>query len=374
MLHAVAQLETPCLLLSLPRLKLNIERISSALSGQGARFRPHLKSAKCAEVARIATQPHFGGITVSTLKEAEYFADNGFTDILYAVAIIPARFERAAKLIQNGVRLQLLLDDPTVANDLNAFAKKRGLSVHVLLEIDSDGHRNGLTPTDPRLNEIGHILLGSMHVTIDGVLTHAGESYGEDTAEGIQSIAAMEAEVAVKCAEKLRNMGHTAPIVSIGSTPTVLLNAANPGVTEYRAGVYMFMDLFQSNLGLCSHDDIAVTVLSSVIGHALSHNRILIDAGGLALSKDRGTGNQAKDYGYGLVRMANISSETTIVTDANQEHGLVLWNGTDAPPPIGTLVQVLPNHVCMTASAHNRYYVTNEQGDVIDEWQRISGW
>jgi D-serine deaminase-like pyridoxal phosphate-dependent protein len=377
MAYSITQLDTPCLLLSLPRLQRNVQRMANALSGNNARFRPHLKSAKCAEVAKIVTEQHFGGITVSTLKEAEYFAGSGFTDILYAVAIIPARFERAARLIEGGTKLQLLLDDPEVATALNAFATARGLHVHILLEIDSDGHRNGLTPDDPRLAAIAQNLAGSDHVTIDGVLTHAGESYGQDTAAGIRAVAAQEAEVTVWCAHMLRQMGHAAPIVSIGSTPTALFNIAHPEVTEYRAGVYMFMDLFQSNLGLCAHDDIAVTVLSSVIGHAAAHDRILIDAGGLALSKDRGTGRQARDYGYGLVRMADDRAKTPdnpIVTDANQEHGLVAWDKSQLPPPIGAHVHVLPNHVCMTVSAHDRYFVTDEQGNVIDEWHRISGW
>jgi threo-3-hydroxy-D-aspartate ammonia-lyase len=210
------------------------------LSGNNTRFRPHLKSAKCAKAAKIVTAQNFGGITASTLKEAEYFAASGFTDILYAVAIIPARFERAARLIKCSTKLQLLLDDPDVVTALNAFAMARGIHIQFLLEIDSDGHRNGLTPDAPRLAAIAQSLAGSGDVTIDGVLTHAGESYSQDAAAVIEVIAAHE--------------------------------AAHPEVAEYRAGVYMFMDLFQSNLRLCTHDDIAVTMLSSVIDHAPADN------------------------------------------------------------------------------------------------------
>jgi D-serine deaminase-like pyridoxal phosphate-dependent protein len=149
------------------------------------------------------------------------------------------------------------------------------------------------------------------------------------------------------------------------------------GVSELRAGVYMFGDVFQSAIGSCRVEDLAVSVLASVIGHNREQGHLLIDAGGLALSKDRSTAGSAHDVGFGLVARADgtMFPHDLTIERAYQEHGLV----RSAAPlpfeelPIGARVRVLPNHVCMTAAMYDRYYVV--EGDaVVAEWPRHNGW
>ncbi len=182
----------------------------------------------------------------------------------------------------------------------------------------------------------------------------------------------------VKSAEALRASGHAAPVVSVGSTPTATFATSFEGVTEVRTGVYMFNDLVMAGLGVCGIDDIAISVLASVIGHQPERHWIITDAGWMALSRDRGTAKQRIDQGYGLVCDAKGDPiEDLVVADANQEHGIVARRGGGPIDlkrfPIGSLLRVLPNHACATAAQHEEYHVLRG-GEPVDTWERFGGW
>ena len=168
------------------------------------------------------------------------------------------------------------------------------------------------------------------------------------------------------------------PGVSVGSTPTALSAQSLDGVTELRAGVYVFQDLFQAGLGVCGLDDIALSVLTTVIGHKRSYRRLLVDAGGLALSKDRGTAEQPVDCAYGLVARAGDGAVIPgLRVDAcSQEHGVIeLPESLDFETfPIGSRLRILPNHACMTAAAHERYHVVDGDDRVAAVWPRCNFW
>lgn len=168
-------------------------------------------------------------------------------------------------------------------------------------------------------------------------------------------------------------------MVSVGSTPTARHARHLDGVTEVRAGVYMFGDLVQAGIGSCAVDDIAVSVLASVIGHRPDKGWIITDAGWMAMSRDRGTAAQAVDQGYGIVcDRAGRPFEDLIVAQANQEHGVLALrkgSGAERPDlPVGTLVRILPNHACATAAQYDCYHVLDGEGRRYAEWPRINGW
>jgi D-serine deaminase-like pyridoxal phosphate-dependent protein len=169
------------------------------------------------------------------------------------------------------------------------------------------------------------------------------------------------------------------PIVSVGSTPTATFSDDLTGVTEVRAGVYMFFDLFMAGLNVCSLDDIAVSVLTTVIGHQVDKGWIITDAGWMALSRDRGTANQKVDQAYGVVcDLAGHPIDDLLVLSTNQEHG-ILGDRKGRPRdvgefPVGTLLRVLPNHACATAAQHDRYHVVHGDTVVQSVWPRFSGW
>ncbi len=373
----LTDLETPALLLDRAKMMANIARMNAAVATHGVALRPHLKTAKSAEVARAMTEGWSGAVTVSTLKEADEFAAAGYRDILYAVGITPNKLAHAAALIGKGVDLTLILDSVTAAQAVAAFGREHGIRFPVLIEIDSDGHRAGVRPDDAEaLVAIGRELTSGAELR--GVMTHGGGSYGATSPEALVAHAELERAGAVRAAETLRAAGLPCPVVSVGSTPTALFARDLTGVTEVRVGVYVFFDLVMAGLGVCREEELALSVLTSVIGHQAERSWLIVDAGWMALSRDRGTQGQRVDQGYGLVCGADghVIGDLVVIS-ANQEHGIVARRDGSALDmsrfPIGTLLRVLPNHACAAAAQHGHYQVV-EDGRAVAEWPRFGGW
>jgi D-serine deaminase-like pyridoxal phosphate-dependent protein len=371
----LADLPTPCLVLDRGALTRNIATMEAAVGRhRGVALRPHMKTAKSAAVARLATAGQAGGITVSTLAEVAYFAEAGFRDILYAVGITPAKLDRAAAFRRAGIDFKIVTDDPETAAAIAAHAGATGADHRVLVEVDCGEHRGGMAVESDALLAVGSAL-GPL---CSGVMTHAGHSYSCRSLAEVEAVAETERQVAVTAAERLRALGLDIAIVSVGSTPTALHARSLAGVTETRPGVYMFQDLFQMQIGSGAAEDLAVTVLSSVIGRREAENRVVIDAGGMALSKDRSTAAAPHDYGFGLVldEQGRRSFGEAIVERANQEHGVVA-SATTLPFDrlrVGTHLRIAPNHVCMTSAAYDRYHVVDGGDAIIDVWDRVNGW
>src|SRR3546814_304222 len=377
----LADLDTPALLLDRARLDRNLERMRTHLARfPGVRLRPHLKTAKSIDVARLVTA---GPITVSTLKEAEMFAEAGYSDMLYAVGLSPAKLPRVARLADRGVAMTLILDNIAAATAVADFVRAQDARLGVLIEIDADGKRGGLTPTDPAVVEVGHILsaagvlrgvmthcggsyaarsddalracaaqergsvtaaaamlrnarldcpvvsLGSTPTVLfatdlagvtaagaggkgggrtppdrgvggvghirsaggvrRGVMTHCGGSYAARSDDALRACAAQERGSVTAAAAMLRNARLDCPVVSLGSTPTVLFATDLAGVTEVRAGVYMFQDLVMAGIGVCPIDDIALSVLVTVIGHRPAQGHVIVDGGWMAMRSEEHT-------------------------------------------------------------------------------------
>jgi D-serine deaminase-like pyridoxal phosphate-dependent protein len=208
----LSALETPALLLDRARLEQNLERMRAHVHGLCAVLRPHVKTAKSIDVARRALAGEPGGITVSTLKEAEYFAAQGVRDILYAVGIAPAKFAHAIELIRDGVKLSVIADNLAVVGALASAAQRARVTVPVLIELDVDGHRSGVLPQSSFLIAIAKALNDSAGVELGGVLTHAGGSYDLRGAAAIADMAERERRGTVLAAEwgahAPRSRGH----------------------------------------------------------------------------------------------------------------------------------------------------------------------
>jgi len=378
----LAELPTPHLVVDRIKLKRNLARMAARAETLGVRLRPHMKTAKSADVAELALAGRERTVTVSTLREARYFADHGFRDIVLAVGIVPNRLEQAAGLLREGVDLAVTTDMPEIADAIARAGREFGVRFPVMIEGDAGEHRGGVAAAaDDRLLAIARSLDGA-GAESRGILAHAGHTYGAGSIAEVEEIAEQERAVAVRAAELLRGAGFACPEVSVGSTPGALFARSLEGVTEMRPGVYMFMDLFQSGVGCCGIEDIALSVLSTVMNHRPEQGTAHIDAGGLALSKDRSTANQALDCDYGLVLDVHGLPYPNLTVEAvHQEHGRL--GGPGGVPfevlPVGARVRVLPNHVCMTAAAHDRYAVIDgsEAGDaqeVVAFWDRVNGW
>jgi D-serine deaminase-like pyridoxal phosphate-dependent protein len=369
---------TPALILDRQRLQENADRMRGRVAQLGVMLRPHVKTSKSIDVLRMLSGGADVPITVSTLAEARYFFGQGVRDILYAVGIAPVKLPQVAELIRAGCTLRIILDSIEAADAVQAYGSAEELRIEALVEVDTDGKRAGVDPNDELLIEIARRLSSGPGAGLAGVMTHAGGSYSARTLGEFEAIAERERAGAVTAANRLRSAGFPVAIVSVGSTPTVHYARALDGVTEARVGVYAFGDLVQAELGTCAIDDIAISVLASVIGHSPRHGRVLVDAGFLALSRDRGTADFAVDWGYGAVCDANGEVIPNVrVENSNQEHGIITAVSGELDLsrfPIGARVRILPNHACATAAAYDRYLVTDGSQQVVDVWERVNGW
>ena len=373
-LHTI---DTPALIIDEVKMDANIAKMSDKARSLGVTLRPHLKTSKCWEVAKRQIWTPQGPGTVSTLKEAEEFAAHGVTDMIYAVGIAPQKLHRVANIIRRGVDIKIILDSTEAAQAVTRFCQEERLEIKVLIEIDCDGHRSGLKPDSEEIVRVAQALEAPAKLV--GVLTHAGGSYDVDTHEALLARSRGERDGICRAAQMLRNAGFDISIVSVGSTPTALTDEDLKGVTELRAGVYVFFDLFQAGVGICKPEDIALSLLVTVIGHQLEKGWVITDGGWMALSRDRGTANQKVDQGYGLVCDINGKIIDGLwVSGANQEHGIIScrnpqgFNPKDYP--IGTRLRILPNHACPTGAQHPYYYVVNNSLEIKDRWNRFYGW
>ena len=369
---------TPCLLLDVDRMTSNIRNLETHLAQLGVASRPHVKTCKSIEVAKRMMASDSRGITVSTLAEAAYFFDHGICDQLYAVGVAPGKLERVAELYRKGLMLKLTLDNSASARRLGEAARRLECRFSVLLEIDADRQRGGFAPDDPDLIEAAE-LLAKAGCRVLGVMTHMGASYDCRDAECLERAAERERLAVVNAAEQLRRAGFESSIVSVGSTPTATFARNLDGVTEVRAGTHVFMDLVMAGLGVCKKDDIAISVLTEVIGFRAHGDEWLVDAGWMALSRDRGTASQDVDYGYGIVcDESGRVLDDIIVRATSQEHGILARREGKAIGrdrfEVGRRLRILPNHACATAAQHAGYWLIGE--GVTDDrfWSRMHGW
>jgi D-serine deaminase-like pyridoxal phosphate-dependent protein len=368
-------LKTPCLLLDVVRVQRNAERMSARIAALGARLRPHVKTHKCVEVARLATAGHSGAITVSTLAEARAFAAHGFHDITYAVPIEPGKFAAALALIQSGVQLGLITDDDVVVTRLNEAAQHAGVTVALWLDVDIGYHRCGVEPHMSEAFVIPQRIAEAAHLQFAGIITHAGHSYHARSPEELLAIAQHERDAMKDFAAQLRAAGWDVPAISIGSTPTASVIDALDGVDEVRPGNYVFYDAFQATLGSCSFADCALTVLAAVTHRDRTRRRVAIDAGALALSKDRGPVEFDAACGYGRVLDLAGKELGLRVDSLSQEHGILLVEdeATFDKLRVGARVRILANHSCLAAAQHTHYHVL-ENDHVVDRWEIHRGW
>src|SRR6516225_5026385 len=278
---SLTDIATPAALVDEARMMRNIARMQSRMATHGVRLRPHVKTPKCIEVARRQQAAGACGVTVSTLKEAEEFFGAGFADVLYAVCIAPQKLDRVLALRRRGCALSILVDSVAAAQAVVDKGRAEQHAFDVMIEVDTDGHRSGVKPGDAILLDIGAVLHqgGAM---LKGVMTHAGSSYALNTPEALQAMAEQERGGCVRAAERLRTAGLPCLEVSVGSTPTALSARHLDGVTEVRAGVYVFFDLVMVNVGVCAMQDVALSVLTTVIGHQPDKGWAIVDAGWMA--------------------------------------------------------------------------------------------
>lgn len=366
--ESLETLATPALILDRQALIRNLDRMAARAARLGISLRPHIKTHKCVEVAALQQERGARGFTVSTLPEAEAMFAAGFDDLTWAFPLSPHAIGPVLDLQDRGT-LRLLIDDADTFSELERAAAARGARPHVWLKVDCGYHRAGVDPGSPEAFELAGRMARSAGTRFDGLLTHAGHAYYADGREQRLAIANQERDVMVEFAGRLRAAGHEIPGISIGSTPTLTIVERLDGVSEGRPGNYAFLDLAQVGLGVCGVDQIAVSILATVVSHPGGAERAVIDAGALALSKDHGP-----EQGEWRARMGAVCPDphgtrpdpTLRLESISQEHGVIRPSnpgGLQGRLPVGARVRVLPNHSCLATACFDRLHVL--EGDRI---------
>jgi D-serine deaminase-like pyridoxal phosphate-dependent protein len=342
-------IDTPALVVDLDTLSANIDSMASRIAAKGVALRPHAKTHKSPQIARLQIDRGARGLTVATLGEAEVFAANGFDDVFIAYPLYASGSKaRRLRELAGEIRLSVGVDSIDAARLLAEAAGTEGLTI--LIEVDSGQHRTGVRPE--AVADLA-LVCGELGLDVGGVFTHGGHGYRPSAAAGAADDESRALGLAV---EHLAERGITAETVSAGSTPTAVASATG-SVTEERPGTYVFNDRQQLALGTASRRDVAVVVAATVVSTAVP-GQAVVDAGSKALASDR------PDWltGHGVVPELGDAPLVSL----SECHGLVQL-GEQPAPPIGSVVHVVPNHICTAVNLFDHYEVVSK-GQIVDRW------
>ena len=352
--------ETPALLLYRDVMERNLKHMADRARRLGVSLRPHIKTHKCLELGRRQVAYGAHGITVSTLFEAEAFVRGGFTDLTWAFPLDPSHVAHVQRIGQAGATVRVILDDLDTAKAL------AGSGLHVWLKVDCGYHRAGVDPSSRYGLEVARELGAERGLMFDGILSHSGHAYRTRSTDEAAQIAEQERQVMVWFAELLRKDALPVRGVSVGSTPAMAAVKSLTGVTEARPGNYIFYDRTMVLIGCCEPQDVAVSVLATVVSHQPGASHFVVDAGALSLSKDLGPTHVGLEPAFGAVK----DHPELTVASVSQEHGLIRAAASAAIEgkfKVGQQIEIIPNHSCLT-EAHFDEYVVIEGGRVMDRW------
>lgn len=372
----VSSLATPACLIDRSRFMANVARMQQTSLDSGLAWRPHVKTLKSLDAARYyapVTEP----IAVSTIAEARAFANAGYEDILYAVGLSPDKYQFIDSIQSDKTALTVVIDSLASAQTL-AQNNEISQMLNVMIELDADGCRAGVDPSATELITIASTLVAAPRLCFRGLMVYAGGAYGCTSMEDIRRLASIEADKANIAKQALEQAGIACDVVSLGSTPTAMSRTSGATASEVRTGVCVTMDMTMADLGVCAVDDIAISVLTSVIGYRHDKNWLIVDAGWMAMSSDQGAHGLSK--GYGLV--ADIQGNVIpglMLSSMNQEHGIVTCADNavlpDALRAPGTKLRIIPNHACATATNFPCYHLVDGGEYTGEKWQRLPrGW
>ena len=365
----LSDLETPAVVVDRERLLRNIVWAQALATARGVRLRPHVKTHKCNEIAQLQLEHGAAGITASKVDEALVFIDAGVASVTVAYPLLDQRKIRrlltAAK--QHGTDLRMVVDTHEGAELLAAVAAELRRDVGALIEIDVGLRRCGMIEGNPAIVEVAQFIENSERLRFVGLLSHAGHAYGSADAAQAAEIAANECGILQRVRAGLEGAGIQVDEVSVGSTPTVLASETYDGITEIRPGNYVFMDRTPLRLGLISLEQVALTVLTTVVSR--NDTYLITDAGSKVLTSDLGAHGTAGTGGYGLAFEMNEEATAAAmplnVVKLSEEHGFIAHG--DRSIPIGTKLRIVPNHSCPVVNLADELLVVSGH-EVVDCW------
>lgn len=348
----VDRIDTPSPIVLSDVMQDNIDRMQAFATQQNLDVRPHVKTHKCVEIGRRQLKAGAVGITAGNVGEAEVFAAAGFDNVFIAYPIWPAgtKGPRIRELAET-TRLRVGVDNVAAIDALADAMGSEAELLQVVIEVDCGARRSGAAP-----EAAGDLALAARKRGLipAGVFTYPGHgSAGPDA----RKRAAEDQDAAlITAVRSLSAAGVTAEVVSAGSTPTVEF-ATNSVITEIRPGEYVFNDLNNTRLGACTEDQIALFLAGTVVSGWVPE-QVLLDIGTKALGREG-----SPEIGYG-----GIAGTTAVLSKLNEYHGFLPLPGDGFHPRVGTVLPVVPNHVCPVVVNFEEYIVTDSTGTTLERW------
>lgn len=358
----ITQLDTPSLLVDLDIMEANMRQVDDFAKEQGIAWRPHIKTHKSIEIAKLQMANGACGITVAKVSEAEVMVKGGIDNILIAYPLASrTKLERVAALLPLATII-LTIDSEEQAAHVQEFFQPIDQEVDVWLKIDSGLKRCGVDPGEPTLRLAQYVSERCPNLKLKGLYTHAGHSYAATDYEQIERIGRYEGECIVASAQLCEEHGIPIEVRSVGSTPTFRISGKVPGITEIRPGNAVFYDAIQVGLGAATYSQCALRVMATVVSHRPGE-RLVLDTGSKSLALDQGAHGNATVKGFGHV----VGHPEIVIQRLSEEHGVASIEGETSLRLLDR-VQIIPNHACAVMNLFDQVHVVRE-GQVIDTWK-----
>ena len=350
-------IDTPALLIDREIMENNLRWMQRNADRWGVALRPHTKTHKMPELAKLQVTTGAAGITVAKVGEAEVMAANGLTDIFIANEIVgEGKWLRLAALSRQ-IRLIFGVDSPEAVHGIEAVFAKENTTATVRIEVETGENRSGVV-SDNQFDALLEAISQSPHVELEGVFSHEGHSYSAPTVEACRQLLEEAQKVTLHYAQRARDAGFDIQSVSIGSTPSLIhCQGLLEGITEIRPGTYIFNDVAQGNC-MGSYDRCAATVLTTIISKPTA-DRLIGDSGAKALTAQSRDAGMCKTEGKGRIKGTHIS-----VTSVYDEHTILYSEALHRALFIGDKIEIIPNHICPVVNLFNRAYLVS-CGEVV---------
>lgn len=352
----IEELETPAIVVDLDVMENNIRSMAEYSRHHNLNLRPHTKTHKTPEIARMQLDAGSRGVTVAKVGEAEVMSGAGIEDILVHYPIFgQSKLARLAALAQK--RKILVAVDSTVTAEAISGAIPNGSSIGLLAEFDSGMRRCGVSSPE-EVKALAEAISRLPNVRFSGISTYPGHIWAEPDKQGppMGELSSLVREIK----SQLAASGITCEVVSAGSTPAAKTSHLVNGLTEMRPGTYVFNDRNTVGVGACGLEDCALRVLVTVVSTAVK-GRAIVDGGSKTFSGDRWLSGDKTGFGH-VVEYPGIE-----FTSMSEEHGNLDLGQSGYAPKIGDRLSIIPNHVCACVNMHDSLYF-HRTGTVEVSW------
>ncbi|HZU28853.1 MAG TPA: D-TA family PLP-dependent enzyme [Bryobacteraceae bacterium] len=351
----IDELDTPAVLIDLDRLERNIERMARYCREHGLALRPHTKTHKNPDIAKMQIAAGACGITVAKPGEAEIMVNAGIDDILLAYPIVSAQKAGRVADLATRARLRVSLDSREAIECLSRQAAARGVEIGILVEIDAGFGRCGVGTPEAAL-ALAREVAENPAVRFDGLMFYPGH-IKKPAAEQPPLIDAVNQRLDAHY-EAFERAGIPITVVSGGSTATAFQSHLFHGLTEIRPGMYAFLDRNMVTVGVGGMDECAISVLVTVVSDAVP-NRAMVDGGSKTFSSDALFVGDGRGFGW------VIGNPDIDLIGFSEEHGHLDVSRAPGRLHVGERLRVVPNHVCTTINMHDRVF--GIRGDRVDK-------